>query len=129
MHALEMVSLTGRSVVVDGLDENWKDTFVGTYFFVRTGKRAEGVSTLRTRMIEGQLEDPATGSAASGLAAFLSLTEGNANEALKFHITQGVEMGRRSEIFIDVELASDRSISKVYLEGGAVAVMEGRLRI
>ncbi|KAF2853786.1 phenazine biosynthesis protein-like protein PhzF family [Plenodomus tracheiphilus IPT5] len=126
---LELVSLAGRSVVVDGLDEDWNATFVGMYFFVRTGKSTEGASMLRTRMIEGPLEDPATGSAASDLAAYLSLTEGNANETLKFHITQGVEMGRRSEIFVDVELAEDKSISKVYLEGGAVEVMEGHLRI
>ncbi|KAI8938938.1 hypothetical protein NX059_004791 [Plenodomus lindquistii] len=126
--ALEVVSVAGQAAVVDGLDEDWDATFVGTYFFVRTGKNAEGASMLRTRMIEGPLEDPATGSAASDLAAYISLTEGNSEQMLKFHITQGVEMGRRSEIFVDVQLAGDKSISKVYLEGGATEVMEGRLR-
>ncbi|KAH9861758.1 hypothetical protein J1614_011511 [Plenodomus biglobosus] len=129
VQALGMVSLAGRSVVVDGLDEDWNATFIGMYFFVRTGKSADGASTLRTRMIEGPLEDPATGSAASALSAYLSLMDGNAKEVLKFHMTQGVEMGRRSEIFLEVELAEDRSVAKVCLEGGAVAVMEGRLHI
>lgn len=127
--ALEMVSVAGRSAIVHGLDDGWNDTFIGMYFFTRTGKSTEGATKLRTRMIEGSLEDPATGAAASDLASYLSLMEGHANETLKFHVTQGVEMGRRSEIFIDVVLAADKSISQVHLEGGAVAVMEGRLRV
>ncbi|KAF1945641.1 Diaminopimelate epimerase-like protein [Clathrospora elynae] len=129
LEALGMVSLVGRSLAVDGLDEDWKDTFIAAYFFVRGGKGEKGSSKLRTRMIEGPLEDPATGSAASDLAAYLSLTEAGPNETVKYEIVQGVEMGRRSEILIDVVMAADRSIATVYLEGGAVEVMEGRLRI
>lgn len=127
--ALGLVSLAGRSLVVDGLDEGWDKTFAGTYFFVRTGKSAEGATRLRTRMIEGPLEDPATGSAASDLAAYLSITEGAPNKTLRYEMTQGVEMGRRSDIFVEVELKGDQSVSKLYLEGGAVEVMEGRLTI
>jgi PhzF family phenazine biosynthesis protein len=127
--ALGLVSLAGRSLVVDGLDEEWKKTFVGTYFFVRMGTSEDGATMLRTRMIEGPLEDPATGSAASDLAGFLSVTEGGDNKTLKYEIVQGVEMGRRSEIFIEVEMKEDWSVSKLHLEGGAVAVMGGRLTI
>jgi PhzF family phenazine biosynthesis protein len=127
--ALGLVSLAGRTLEVDGLDEKWEKTFIGSYFFVRTGKSENGATRLRTRMIEGPLEDPATGSAASDLAAYLSVTEGGDNKMLKYEIVQGVEMRRRSEIFIEVEMKADRSVSKVHLEGGAVAVMEGRLSI
>jgi PhzF family phenazine biosynthesis protein len=127
--ALAKVSLAGQSVVIDGLDQGWDATFVGTYFYVRVGKSKENVSRLQTRMIEGPLEDPATGSAASDLAAFLSLKEGKPKETLKYELVQGVEMGRRSEIFIDVVMAEDGGIAAVYLEGGAVPVMEGRLTI
>lgn len=129
LEALGLVSLAGRGLAVDGLDEGWDDTFISTYFFVRTGRNEGGVTKIRSRMIEGSLEDPATGSAASDLAAYLALTEGKPNETLKFEIVQGVEMGRRSDIFIDIVLSEDHSISKVYLEGGAVQVMEGRLSI
>jgi PhzF family phenazine biosynthesis protein len=80
-------------------------------------------------MIEGPLEDPATGSAASDLVAYLSLQEGKPNEVLAFEIVQGVEMGRRSEITIDVEMNSNSAISKIFLAGGAVRIMEGRLEI
>ncbi|EAT89488.2 hypothetical protein SNOG_02757 [Parastagonospora nodorum SN15] len=129
LEALEMVSVAGQGISISGLDEGWDKTFIGTYFFVRMGKNAGGATMLRTRMIEGSLEDPATGSAASDLVAYLSLNEGGPSETLKFEIIQGVEMGRRSEIFIDVEMDSNKSIAKIVLEGSAVRVMEGRLAI
>ena len=128
VEALGMATLAGRTLVVDGLDEEWDETFIGTYFFVRLGKN-EDVTRLRTRMIEGPLEDPATGSAASDLAAYLSLEDGGDGKALKYEIVQGIEMGRRSEILLEVEMNEDRSISRVHLEGGAVQVMEGRLTV
>jgi PhzF family phenazine biosynthesis protein len=127
--ALGMVSLAGQSLKVEGLDQGWDQTFIGTYFFVRMGKSNEGATKLRTRMIEGPLEDPATGSAASDLAAYLSLMTGGESKTLKFEIVQGVEMGRRSEIFIEVEMTEERAVSQLFLEGGAVQVMEGRLTI
>ncbi|KAH8634920.1 hypothetical protein IG631_10320 [Alternaria alternata] len=127
--ALGMVSLAGQSLKIRGLDQGWDQTFIGTYFFVRTGKSNEGVTRVRTRMIEGPLEDPATGSAASDLAAYLSLTAGRESKTLKYEIIQGVEMGRRSEIFIEVEMTEDGAVSQLFLEGGAVQVMEGRLTI
>ncbi|KAH6331653.1 hypothetical protein HBI38_021660 [Parastagonospora nodorum] len=129
LEALEMVFVAGQGISISGLDEGWDKTFIGTYFFVRMGKNAGGATMLRTRMIEGSLEDPATGSAASDLVAYLSLNEGGPSETLKFEIIQGVEMGRRSEIFIDVEMDSNKSIAKIVLEGSAVRVMEGRLAI
>jgi PhzF family phenazine biosynthesis protein len=80
-------------------------------------------------MISQRIEDPATGSAASDLAAYLSLVEGKPGQSLKYAITQGVEMGRRSEIKIEVVLKSESGIDKIVLEGGAVRVMEGRLNV
>jgi PhzF family phenazine biosynthesis protein len=129
VEALGKVSLAGHSVEIDGLDQDWNETFIGTYFYVRTGKSEGGATHLRTRMIEGPLEDPATGSAASDLVAYLSLNEGKAGETLKYELTQGVEMGRKSDIYIDVVMAKDGGIETIYLEGGAVQVMEGRLTV
>ncbi len=129
VEVLAKVSLAGQSVEINELDQGWDETFIGTYFYVRTGKSESGATQLRTRMIEGPLEDPATGSAASDLVAYLSLNEGKAGETLKYELTQGVEMGRRSKIFIDVVMAKDGGIETVYLEGGAVQVMEGRVTV
>ncbi|EUC37976.1 hypothetical protein COCCADRAFT_84244 [Bipolaris zeicola 26-R-13] len=127
VEALAVVSLAGQSLAINGLDEGWDETFVGMYFFVRVANKDQGVTALRTRMIEGPLEDPATGSAASDLAAYLSLTEGGANKTFQYEIVQGVEMGRRSEILIDVDMNENGSISEVRLEGGAVQVMKGQV--
>lgn len=129
LETLGKVSLAGQRVEIYGLDQGWNETFIGKYFYVRTGKSKSGAMQVRTRMIEGPLEDPATGSAASDLVAYLSLNEGKAGETLKYEIVQGVEMGRKSEIFIDVVMAKDGRIETVYLEGGAVQVMEGRLTV
>jgi PhzF family phenazine biosynthesis protein len=127
LEALEKVALT-TSVTVDALDQGWDDTFVGTYFYVQTSESG-GVRHLRTRMIEGSLEDPATGSAASDLAAYLSLLHGKPGQALDYAITQGVEMGRRSDIDVSVVMGVEKGIETITLGGGAIPVMEGRLLI
>ena len=62
-----------------------------------TTARAASATRLRARMfspLSGTIEDAATGSAATPLAALL-LSLGNADEA-RYDITQGVEMGRPS---------------------------------
>ncbi|KAJ8115632.1 hypothetical protein OPT61_g2769 [Boeremia exigua] len=129
LDALARVSVAGQSVEIDGLDQGWDETFIGEYFYVRLGKSEGGATQLRTRLIDGPMEDPATGSAASDLVAYLSLKEGKAGETLKYELVQGVEMGRRSEIFIDVVMAKGDGIESVYLAGGAVQVMEGRVTV
>jgi PhzF family phenazine biosynthesis protein len=125
---LSAVSTFGSPVQFAGLDEEWNETFVGLYFFAWLGVEEDGVAKLRTRMIEGALEDPATGSAASTLAAYLSLMEGKAGDRMAYELVQGVEMGRRSEIGVEVVLA-DKGIETISLIGSAVQVMEGRLTV
>lgn len=63
------------------------------------------------------------------MAGYLALVEGQPGETLKFAITQGVEMGRRSEIGLEIVRANGDGIAKVYLEGSMVKVMEGRLTV
>ena len=85
--ALRAVSTTS-SVVIAELDEGWNHSFVGTYFYVRLADSEDGTLNLRTRMIEGLLEDPATGNAASTITGYLSLKQGKPNQTPKFAITQ-----------------------------------------
>ncbi|KAB2580021.1 Phenazine biosynthesis PhzC/PhzF protein [Lasiodiplodia theobromae] len=119
---------TGTFTVDVALDEGWDQSFVALYFYFRLPDSADGTRNLRTRMIEGGLEDPATGSAASALACFLSLAEGVAGQTHRYAVTQGVEMGRKSEIGVQVGLAkTEGEIESVQLSGAAVEVMEGRL--
>jgi PhzF family phenazine biosynthesis protein len=79
-------------------------------------------------MIHGFLEDPATGSAASTLAAFLSIDANTPNGEHKYQMVQGVEMGRRSEIGLKVRTnAVGDGVEEVTLSGKAVVVTEGKL--
>ncbi|RAH40044.1 PhzF family phenazine biosynthesis protein [Aspergillus brunneoviolaceus CBS 621.78] len=121
-----------ESGYMDG-EGGWAVGHCVLYFYVRgvqdddQGKDRE---VIRTRAIAGNVEDPATGSAACGLAAYLSLTEGTPKERRGFDFVQGVEMGRRSEIGVEVEMGDDaETIAHVDLKGNAVKVSEGSIAI
>lgn len=107
------------------LDVEWDAGFVGSVFYV-LGESSNGKEqqSLRMRMIEGTLEDPATGSAACGLGALLSLKSRQVK--VKYEMTQGVEMGRQSDIGVVVELeAGLDAVQNIELSGSSVKVMEG----
>ena len=82
---------------------------------------------VRTRMFLETLEDPGTGSAASALAGWLGKRKGPGR--WRFEIIQGVEMGRRSDIEVHVEIGIHGEVSKVELAGEAVEVMEGFISV
>ncbi|OJJ95858.1 hypothetical protein ASPACDRAFT_1883135 [Aspergillus aculeatus ATCC 16872] len=127
----EMVGPESGYMDVEG---GWAVGLCVLYFYVRgvqdddQGKHNKEV--IRTRAIFGNVEDPATGSAACGLAAYLSLTQGTPKERRGFDFVQGVEMGRRSEIGVEVEMGDDaETIAHVDLKGNAVKVSEGSIAI
>ncbi|KNG87280.1 putative phenazine biosynthesis-like protein [Aspergillus nomiae NRRL 13137] len=117
------------------LDAGWEgDGLIVVYFFVpgvydeKTGK-----TVIRSRMFLRNFEDPATGSAASGLAAYLTLTRARESSdiAFDYDIVQGVEMGRRSDIGVAVTVdREDRAkVESVELRGTAVQVKSGEIRV
>ncbi|KXT10719.1 hypothetical protein AC579_1831 [Pseudocercospora musae] len=113
------------------LDDEWNEGFSGSHFYVITSAtpardyKDTAKYQLRTRMIEGSFEDPATGSAACALTSYLALK--NASSRIShFELTQGVEMGRESHIEVTITLNAElTSIERVELGGTAVKVMEG----
>ncbi|KAI0600081.1 Diaminopimelate epimerase-like protein [Biscogniauxia sp. FL1348] len=115
------------------LDEGWRESFVGKLYYVDVDADAkdstEDVRHFRARMIEFGSEDPATGSAASALGAYLTLTEKKGGR--RFRITQGVEMGRESTI--DVETTTigegDSRLDELWLGGTAVVATKGSTRV
>ncbi|KAJ5788405.1 hypothetical protein N7457_003395 [Penicillium paradoxum] len=112
------------------LDEGWRAGLVVVYFIVRDIEDSvTQQKVIRSRMMLGNIEDAATGSAASGLAAYLALTEGKPGQHLQYHVVQGVEMGRRSDIGVGVELDGEKKIQKVVLTGSAVSVSEGKVLV
>jgi PhzF family phenazine biosynthesis protein len=106
------------------LDDGWSHGFGATLFYVKTDE-----GEVRTRMIPGTLEDPATGAASCGLGAMLALKE-RSREVTTLRITQGVEMGRSSSIGVTTTLSEDRKgVQKIELFGTAVEVTKGTLRV
>ena len=92
------------------------------YLYAHDGAR------IRTRMfspLSGTVEDPATGSAATPLAALLlSLTPAAVGT---YDIVQGVEMGRPSRLSCSAHRAADGIRAKV--GGGCVPVLEGTVEL
>jgi predicted PhzF superfamily epimerase YddE/YHI9 len=79
----------------------WDVGYTGTFYYVDLGDEAN-VRRLRTRSIP-QHEDPGTGSASAALCCYVALQEGKEG-VMRFHLTQGVEMGRQCDIFVSVRM-------------------------
>ncbi|MDF0602326.1 PhzF family phenazine biosynthesis protein [Psychromarinibacter sp. C21-152] len=90
----------------------------------------DGEGGFRARMFSpagGTPEDPATGSAVVTFAGLFAARGHCPPGETALRITQGVEMGRRSEI--DAVLVTDATgLTQVRIAGAAVPVSEGRIR-
>ncbi len=97
------------------------------YLYTHAGKSGDR-ARLRTRMfspLSGTVEDAATGSAATPLAALLlSLT---ADQERHYDIVQGVEMGRPSLLLASAHHAADGIRAAV--GGGCVPVLRGEVSL
>lgn len=121
------------------LDAPWDTGLVGALFYVVTNCQRSGDSEvwkLRTRVILGLVEDAATGSASCAVSVYLAQNEHAVSIAAdctlplkhSFQLTQGVEMGRTSDIGIEVVLKPGGiEVESVGMSGTAVKVMEGTL--
>lgn len=141
----------GRAAHAGLLDEGpWGHGFVARYYYVvvataaaagggassSSGGEEAAVTTkaFRTRMNEIGFEDPATGSAASALSCHLSLLGGEGEEGeVRYQITQGVEMGRKSDIEVTTITGPGekgaREVKEVRLSGTARVVMKGTIEV
>ena len=72
------------------------------------------------------VEDPATGSAAAAFSGWLATRAQRADGNLRYRLNQGIEMGRPSELALDIERVDGR-ISAVRVGGASVMVTEGTL--
>ena len=127
--SLTFVNTTSHTLQIK-LDDGNTESFIGCYFYYQLPKGDDGIVRLCTRMIESSIgEDAATGSAACTLACYLTIQQRRAGGVSKYLITQGVEMGRRSDIGVDVKMTPDGKIDSVTLSGSAVQVMKGELSL
>ena len=115
----------------DVLDEGWTPSFLGLCFYVILENSEHGVVKIRSRMIEPEiLEDPATGAAACSLCSYLALEAGGRGATSAYEIEQGVEMGRRSQIKVQVTLDdTGKAIKQVTISGSAVLVTQGTIHV
>ncbi|MBY4629672.1 PhzF family phenazine biosynthesis protein [Rhizobium croatiense] len=84
---------------------------------------------IRARMfapLDNVPEDPATGSASAALGAYLVSLAPDADMDVRLTIEQGVEMGRRSIIALDV-VKSGGIVTDVVISGRCVSVMRGEI--
>ncbi|KAI9733689.1 MAG: hypothetical protein M1834_003292 [Cirrosporium novae-zelandiae] len=113
------------------MDETWLPSFIGCMYYRRVSSDSSSspsVEHLHVRMIAIGLEDPACGSGSSALAAYLSLQKGDKNGKYVYRIDQGLEMGRRSHIIVNVQLDDQGTgIASIALTGQAAFTMEGKL--
>ena len=101
----------------------------GLYMFCSVGPA--GSRRLRARLFapdQGIPEDPATGSAAAALPADLVRRHDHADGLSRWTVEQGIEMGRPSELTIEVTVRSG-AIEAVRVGGRAVIVSEGTMDV
>ena len=94
--------------------------------------RRDGDATrLAARMfapLGGVLEDPATGSANAALAALLTSLAPGENVDLTYDITQGIEMGRPSQIVATARKTAEGPVTAT-VAGSCVPVMRGTVEL
>jgi len=132
LESLASVSLTPVELPISLLDDGWKSFAAQYYYHIYDKDATSNTTFIRTRMI-GKWEDPATGSAACTLACHLSLEaaqSGHHETQRIFDVTQGVEMGRKSVIRVEIELGPTLEVIKsVVLSGTAVQVIVGSVKV
>jgi len=105
-----------------------KEDKTGFSLFLYT-RSAENPWHIRARMfapLDNVTEDPATGSASAALGAYLTSLLPARDAEVKISIEQGVEMGRRSVIGVDVRKSAG-TVNEVLLSGSCVHVMRGEI--
>ncbi|KAF4964310.1 hypothetical protein FSARC_7755 [Fusarium sarcochroum] len=120
----------GNSPIID-LDDGWGPSFAGTMFYkllaVENDKNTV-VHNLQVRMVAIGLEDPACGSGCCSLAAYLALQDGKQGGKYRFDFNQGSEMGRNSNLRVDILLNNEgNEVATVQLSGQGAPVAEGTI--
>lgn len=93
-----------------------------THFFYVLARDGEG---WRARMQFYNGEDPATGSAAGCAISYL-VKHGLCAAGARVHLRQGIEMGRRSDLYVSAAVMDGR-VGEVRVGGSTVPVANGRI--
>jgi trans-2,3-dihydro-3-hydroxyanthranilate isomerase len=130
--ALSSLEALGRLKIDQENANKWLRARGGRWFYVLApapGQSQSPAQQFRARMQFNGGEDPATGSAAGCAIGYL-VARGAVKPGERIHVSQGVEMGRPSDLFltasIDTNTGSAR-VSDVRVAGSTVPVANGRL--
>lgn len=105
------------------------DQTIGVLLYAEGGEAAGAAYHVRMfAPLAGIPEDPATGSAAAALPGQIAAAGGLRDGAAHWLIEQGYELGRPSQIMVDVE-AEAGAVVKVAVGGGAVPVSAGAIEV
>jgi trans-2,3-dihydro-3-hydroxyanthranilate isomerase len=99
------------------------------FLFAKGGERP--TSDLHARMFApgiGIAEDPATGSAAVGLAGYLGSRDPLADGTLRWVVEQGFEMGRPSILEVEADKENGK-VTAARVGGSTVLICEGTMRL
>ncbi|EFW16640.1 hypothetical protein D8B26_001369 [Coccidioides posadasii str. Silveira] len=114
-----------------GGDSPSPSSFYGAVYFIQlqTDFTEEPyITRLEARVIADGVEEAASASGCCALAAHLAMQKGGKNSRHAYAIEQGIEMGRKSQLCIEVRLNEQGSgVSRITLSGRATMVMEGKL--
>jgi len=123
----QVIELTGRDALARAAADSarWQhvigdDPNASLYLFCREG---EQIFARMFGIAVGIAEDPATGSAAAALAGVLAQSRSDGDYEVE--ITQGVEMGRPSQISLSFSIAAGM-VTRVCVAGSAVLMGEGQ---
>ncbi|MBX5238121.1 PhzF family phenazine biosynthesis protein [Rhizobium sp. NLR22b] len=94
------------------------------FVYARTPENPWAIRARMFAPLDNVPEDPATGSASAALGAYLVTLTPEADMNVRITIEQGIEMGRRSVITLDVA-KSGGIVTDVIISGSCVAVMRG----
>lgn len=111
----------------------WDDAFGGSdapHAFLYCRETIHNDAIFHARMfapLMGINEDPATGAAASAFAGVITRFDDPPDGSHTGYVEQGYEMGRPSDIYLDLEIDSG-ALKKVRIGGQAVPITEGVLK-
>jgi trans-2,3-dihydro-3-hydroxyanthranilate isomerase len=98
------------------------------FLYVPTPDAPQYVSARMFAPLDNVLEDPATGSASAALAAYHVALMPEADVEITLEVEQGVDMGRPSQIRLQVDKVAG-VVQRVVVGGDCVAVMRGELSV
>ena len=119
--AIQFIKITDSSA--------WSKAFGATPVFTYTDETCDPANHVHARMFSpamGMVEDPATGSAAAAFSGVAVAFEQPANGSHQLVIEQGYEMGRPSQIAVDIDVFNGAA-THVRIGGSAVIISEGKL--